>query len=79
MSDTQKLVIIWFYLLIWKSYWTWSENISFHYHQQVDHKNVTHFTLNGNQERPTMKKHLKIPNMLIKRAALQSEIVNLRS
>ena len=32
----------------------------FHYHQEVNHQNVTHFTLNGNQKRPTMKKHLKI-------------------
>ena len=54
-SDTQKLVIIWFYLIIWKSYWTLSENSSFHYHQQVDNQNVTHFTSNGNQERSTMK------------------------
>ena len=54
-------------------------NSSFHYHQQVDHQNATHFTLNGNQERPTMKKHLNIPKVLIKRAALQFKIVNLRS
>ena len=78
-SDTPKLVIIWFYLLIWKSYWTLSENSSFHFHQQVDHQNVTHFTFNGNQKRQTMKKHLKFPNVLIKRAALQFKIVNLRS
>ena len=31
------------------------------YHQQVDHQNVAHFTLNGNQERPTMKKSSKNP------------------
>ena len=78
-SDTQKLVIIWLYLLIGKRYWALSENSSFHYHQQVDHQNVTHFTFNGNQVCPTMKKHLKIPNVLIKRAALQFKIVNLLS
>ena len=39
---------------------------------------MTHFTLNGNQERPTIKKFLKIPNVLIKRAMLQFKTVNLQ-
>ena len=69
----------WFYFLIWKSYLTLSENSSFHYNQQVGHQNVTHFTLNGNQERPTMKKTSKILNMLINRANLQFKTVNLRN
>ena len=69
-SDTQKLVIIWFYLLIWKSYWTLSENSSIHYHQQVDYQKETQFTLNDNQERL---------NELIKRATLQFKTVDLIS
>ena len=55
-----------------------SENSSFHYQQKVHHQNVTHFTLNGNHERPTMKKHLKIPNVIIKRATFQFKTANLR-
>ena len=37
----------------------------FHYHQEVDQQNVTHFTLNGNQERSTMKKTSKNPKMCL--------------
>ena len=36
------------------------------------------FTLNGNQKRPTMKKHLKIKSLLIERAKLQFQIFHLR-
>ena len=55
---------------------------SFHFHQEVNHQNVTHFTLNGNQRRPTMKKHLKIQSLLNEQAKLQftklTEITSLR-
>ena len=78
-SDTQKMVFIRFYLLIWKSYLTLSENSSFHYQQQVDHQNMTHFIFNGNKKRPTMKKHLNIPNVLIKPAKLHFKTVNLQN
>ena len=57
-------------------------NQLFHYHQKVDHQNVTNFTLNGNQEHQTMKKHqkhLKIPIVLIKRATSQFKTVYLRN
>ena len=35
--------------------------------------------LNCNQEHPTMKKHLKIPSLLIERAKLQFKTFNLRN
>ena len=51
----------------------------FHYHQEVNQQNGTHFTINGNQERPTMKTHLKIPSQLTERAKLQFKTFHLRS
>ena len=45
----------------------------------IHHQNVTHFTLNGNQKLPTVKKHLKIPCLLIERAKLQFQIFHLRN
>ena len=53
--------------------------VFFHYNQEVYHQNVTHFTLNGNQKRPTMKKHLKIPSLLIERTKLQFQIFHLQN
>ena len=66
----KKLVVIWFYLLIFKGYWTSCAHSFFHYYREVNHQNVIHFTLNGKQKRPTMKKHKKIPSLLIERAKI---------
>ena len=62
-----------------KDYWTLSALSFFHYHQEVNHQNVIHFTLIGSQKRLTMKKHLKIPILLIKRATVQFKTFNLRN
>ena len=78
-SDTQKLVIIWFLLLILKGYWTLCAHSFLHQQQEVNHQNVIHFTLNGSQKRPTMKKHLKIPRLLIERLKLQFKTFDLRN
>ena len=51
----------------------------FRYHQEVNHQNMTHFTLNDNQKHPTMKKHLKIRNPLIERAKLRFQIFHLQN
>ena len=68
-----------FYLLFLKGYWTLCAHSFFHYHQEVNQQNVTHFTLKGNQNRPTMKKHLKIPSQLNERVKLQFKTFHLRN
>ena len=78
-SDTQKNG----YHLLVSSYLQELLNLMctqlFHYHQEVNHLNVTHLTLNGNKKRPTMKKHLKIRSLLIERAKLQFKTFHLRN
>ena len=75
-SDTQNLVIICFF----SSYR--EELLNLKWKQLIPLSSASwsskrgNFTLNGNQERPTMKKHLKISNVLIKRATLQFKTVN---
>ena len=60
-------------------YWTKCAHSFFHYHQEVYQQNLTHFTLNGNQEHPTMKKHVKNPSQFTERAKLQFKTFNLRN
>ena len=59
-SDTQNLVIIRFLSSYLEGLLNFMCTQLFHNHQEVNQQNVKHFTLNGDQKRPTMKKHLKI-------------------